>query len=325
MKDEILKYLKESNGFVSGEEMSKHLGVSRTAIWKQINTLKSEGYVIDSYNKKGYRLVEVPDKLTRQELLPVLKTKYIGREVVHFESTDSTNMQARILAERGIREGAIVTSEEQTSGRGRLGRKWNTKKGEAIAFSLVLRPVVKPEDVSGITLVMGTAVRRAIENATSYDAGIKWPNDIILNSKKVCGILTEMSAEMESVNYIIIGVGINVNIDEFPEDIKNIATSLKIETGRAISRKDLLASVLLEFERLYDEFKANGLKNIMDEFKAHSVTLGKHVRIVSVNESFEGYVKDILADGALLIKMPDGTEKKVISGDVSVRGINGYV
>lgn len=325
MKDEILKLLKQSDDYISGEEISKILGVSRTAIWKYINTLKHEGYLIESSSKRGYRLVESPDVLTSAEVLPVLNTTYIGREIMYFDSIDSTNTVARTQASQGCREGLAVIAEEQTAGRGRLGRKWSSPKSTSIAFSMVLRPRIKPTEAPGITLAMGTAVCRAIRRVTSLNAGIKWPNDIIVNNKKVCGILTEMNAEMDAVNYIIAGVGINVNVKEFYEDIKDIATSLCIEKGSIVSRRNILSAVFYEFEEIYNRFKKDGIKSIIDEFKSYSVTLGKTVRVISISESFEGEAVDIVDDGLLFVRLENGEGRKVISGDVSVRGINGYV
>lgn len=325
MKYSILKFLKDSDGFVSGEDISSSLGVSRTAVWKHINELKQEGYVIESSSRKGYKLIESPDRLTKQELMPFLNTRYVGRHIVYFDSIGSTNDEARKIASKGSKEGLVVIAEEQTSGRGRMGRKWTTPKYQAIAFSVVIMPKIKPEESPGITLVMGTAVCRAIREVCSLDAGIKWPNDIIINNKKVCGILTELSAEIDAVNYIIIGVGINANVERFPEEIKEIATSIYLESGRKVSRKELISKVFLEFENLYEDYKINGLKNIIDEFKSYSVTLNKRVNVTSINESFKGQAADILSDGTLVIKLDDGSERKVLSGDVSVRGIGGYV
>lgn len=288
MEDRVSGFLKENKSFVSGQETST-------------------------------------DMLTPEEVLPVLNTNYIGREIIHVQSIDSTNNLAREKAQEGCSEGLVVIAEEQTAGRGRLGRNWCMPPASSIAFSLVLKPKIKPCEAAGITLVLGTALCRALRSTLSVNAGIKWPNDIILNHKKVCGILTELCAGMDTVNYIIAGVGINVNIEEFPEELKDIGTSLYLELGRHISRRDILVSVFLEFEKLYDVFKAEGIKSIIDEFKSYSVTLGSYVKVTTVNESMEGEAADITDDGLLVIKLKDGSRKVVISGDVSVRGINGYL
>lgn len=325
MKERILELLKGSCDYISGEEISEKLKVSRTAVWKHINSLKNEGYIIESSSKKGYLYVKAPDILASYEIYPLLKTNYIGRKIIYFDTLDSTNTEIKKLANQEEKEGLVVISEEQTAGRGRLGRAWASPKYSSVYFSLLLRPMLKPYEVSGITIVMGTAVCRALRKYTGLDVKIKWPNDIIINSKKVCGILTEMNAEIDAVNYIIVGVGINVNISDFNEEIKEIATSLCIELKNDVSRKEVLAILLNEFELLYEEFKSNNLKNILDEFKVYSVTLGGRVRVISVNENYEGLAEDITEDGFLIVKKDNGDIKKVISGDVSVRGINGYV
>lgn len=265
------------------------------------------------------------DDLTPGIFLPVLKTRYMGREYKYFHSIDSTNNEARKAAISGGSEGLVIAAETQTSGRGRLGRSWVTPEYTSIAFSLILKPDMKPCDSAGLALVMGTAVCRALRKAAHLDAGVKWPNDIIVSGKKVCGILTEMDAYGDHINYIVAGVGINVNVDKFPDDLKDKASSIKLEAGRSIPRYVVLASVLMEFEVLYGCFKSKGFGSIVDEFKSMSVTLGKDVSVSSASERFEGRAVDITADGLLVVRLNDGSERKVISGDVSVRGVNGYL
>ncbi|KPU42729.1 bifunctional ligase/repressor BirA [Oxobacter pfennigii] len=325
MKEKILEIIKESMDFVSGEEISKSLGVSRAAIWKHMKALKEEGYIIEAVSKKGYKLLKSPDLLTPKEVLPLINTRFIGREIIYFDVTDSTNNVARQYAMEGFSEGLVVIAEEQTKGKGRLGRPWETKSRQSIAFSVVLRPFIKPQDAPGITIVLGTAVCRALRNITSLKAGIKWPNDVIINGKKVCGILTEMSSEADAVNYIIAGVGINVNTSDFPEELKNIATSLKIEGKKEYERRVLLAEVLYQLESLYKDFKEQGLKNILEEFKSYSVTLNKRVKAASIKGTIEGLACDITGEGLLVIRLDNGEERKIVSGDVSVRGLGTYV
>lgn len=325
MREAILNMLKESNDFISGQEISEKLGISRTSVWKNINVLKSKGYAIESHTKKGYRLISIPDILCPEEVLPVLKTKYIGRRIIHSDSVGSTNVLTCQKASAGFGEGLVVIAEEQTAGKGRLGRKWVTPKSSAIAMSLLLMPRISPADAPGITLVMGLAVCRALKSTLNLNAKIKWPNDIVIGGKKVSGILTEMSAGMDMVNYIIVGVGVNVNIYEFPEDIRKTATSLSIEAGGSVSRKDVLASILLEFEKLYDDFKETRLDKIIDSYKELSATLGKMVRVCSITETYEGQAVDITSDGVLVVKRQNGEERRVLSGDVSIRGLNGYI
>ena len=325
MRENILNMLKESTDFLSTVEISKKLDISSASLSEGMNALKSKGYAIEYNAKKGYRLTAVPDILYPEEVLPALRTKYMGRRIIHFDSVGSTNTIAHRKASEGCGEGLAVIAEEQTEGKGRLGRKWVTPKYSAIAMSLVLKPDISPEDAPGITLVMGLAVCRALNSTSGLDAKIKWPNDVVIGGKKVCGILTEMSAGVDMVNYIIVGAGVNVNIFEFPEDIKKTATSLSIETGGRVSRKDVLASILLEFEKLYDTFKETRLDEIIDPYKKLSSTLGKMVRVSSAAETYEGLAVDITHDGVLLVKCQNGEERRVLSGDVSVRGLNGYI
>lgn len=267
----------------------------------------------------------ISDILSEKEVALLLATKYIGREILYFDSVGSTNDIALSKARQGCGEGLVVIAEEQVSGRGRLGRKWVTPKYASIAFSVVVRPAIEPERTPGITLVMGLAVCRAIEKLTELAPGIKWPNDIVVNRKKACGILTQMVSGDVGKRSIIIGTGINVNVPQFPEELKNTATSLSIESGHTVSRKELLARILFEFEELYNEFRKNGLKNIIGEFKRHSATLGRSVRVISAAENFEGVAEDITDEGILVVRRSDGRERRIISGDVSVRGINGYL
>lgn len=268
---------------------------------------------------------KVYDSLEPGAILPHLFTRYIGREIVYFETVDSTNNAARELALKGAGEGLVIIADSQTSGRGRLNRVWVTPRSSSIAFSMVLKPPIKPCDIPGITLVMGTAVCRALRRMGFLQAGIKWPNDIVLNNKKVCGILTEMSNRVDNVNYVVAGVGINVNTEEFPQEIRAAATSLSKESGGYVQRREVLVSVFEEFENLYDGFKAEGLKSIMDEYRSYSVILGNCVKVDSINESFNGEVCDITDEGLLVIRMDDGSLRQVISGDVSIRGMKGYV
>lgn len=324
MKEDTLSILKDSRSFLPLSEICERLGIPMAQAADDIDDLRSLGYEIEYCAQKGYRLISIPDILYPEEILPALKTKYMGRVIIHCGSISSTNELARKRAASGDGEGLIVIAEEQTGGKGRLGRKWVTPKSAAIAMSIVLTPGTAPSEAPGITLVTGLAVCRAIKSSTGLKAEIKWPNDIIINGKKVCGILTEMSASLDRVNYVIVGVGVNVNIYEFPDDIKDIATSLCIETGSRVSRKDVLSSILLEFEKLYEEFKKTGFNKIIGPYKESCATLGKAVRVISVSESFEGQAVDVARDGALIVRRSDGEVRRVLSGDVSVRGLNGY-
>lgn len=328
MKDEILRLLKDNkDGFISGENISNELGVSRTAIWKVINTIKEEGYVIESVSRKGYRLLNTPDLLTENEILDNLNTNYIGRNIIHFDTIDSTNNKAKELASLGEVEGTTIISEEQTMGRGRLGRTWISPKYKGIWMSIILRPNISPQDASKITQIGAAAVLKAIRDL-ELEAFIKWPNDIVLNKKKVCGILTEMSAEIDKINYLVVGIGINVNIDEyeFPKELKNMATSLKSISHKKIDRKNLVSNILNNFEKLYDELICkNSIDDTIQICKDYSVLLGKEVKIIKNNEEIIAKAIDVNKDGNLVVKYESGETDNIISGEVSIRGLYGYV
>lgn len=327
MKKEILEILKNNkNNFISGEELSNRLDVTRTSIWKHINNLKKEGYIIESISRKGYKLLEEPDILTEEELIIELKDSKFGNNIHYFKTIDSTNTYTKKLALNGLEEGTIVLSDEQTGGRGRLGRAWVSPTGSSVSISILLRPNVEPKDAAKITEIAAAATAKAIHKVIGLDAGIKWPNDIILENKKVCGILTEMSAELSEINYVIVGIGINVNVDNFPDDISKVATSLKRVKKEEVSRKEIVISLVREFERLYyDYINTGSLKKTVEICKNKSVTIGKKVKIISRNSELIATALDISENGELIVKKENGEIIKVISGEVSVRGLYGYV
>lgn len=328
MKNKILDKLKEnSTEFISGENLSKELGVTRAAIWKHINGLKEEGYEIESVSKKGYRIISSPDKLNENEINEILETNYIGKKIIHYDTIDSTNKVAKNLAYNGAETGTVIISEEQTLGRGRLGRNWSSPKGKTISMSIILKPNIPTVIAPKATILGAAAVYCGLEDMGIHTQ-IKWPNDIILNGKKVCGILTEMSGEMDKLNYIVMGIGINVNSEEedFDDEIKIKATSLKIEEGREVNRKQVVAKTLYYLEKYYEKFKVNGdIKDAVEICKKHSIIMNKEVRIISCGIEKLGKVIDMDNDGELLVEYDNGEKEKIISGEVSIRGINGYV
>jgi len=326
VKNKILKILKDNkNQFISGENLSKDFGITRAAIWKYMNALKEEGYEITSISKKGYKLVNSPDILRYEEVEEYLQTKYIGRNILHYNTIDSTNKAAKSLAIEGIEEGTVIVSEEQTSGRGRLGRSWVSPKSSGIWMSIILKPNISPMMASRVTLIGAAAVHKALEEI-NIDAKIKWPNDIVLNNKKLCGILTEMSGEMDKLNYIVMGIGLNVNEEDFSDELKNIATSLKIEKNEHINRKELFGKILNNFEILYDEFKNHGnIASTVNICRKNSLLLGKEVRVINGMKTVTVKVLDLDEDGELLVEYEDKSKGKIISGEVSVRGLYGYV
>lgn len=325
MRKKIINIILDNNReFISGEEISKQLGISRSAVWKHIKSLKEEGYNIESINKKGYRLIEKPkDLLSSQNIVHELNTEFIGSNILHFDTIDSTNTYAKKIASKEV-DGTVVISEEQTLGRGRLGRVWDSKAYEGIWMSIILKPNILPYKTPFLTIIAGASIANALNNL-GVNVGIKWPNDIILNGKKLCGILIELSAEIERVNYIVLGIGMNVKNLSFPSEIENIATSLYKE-GYNLSRVDIVREILCELEKKYLEFVKNENKDkIIDMYKQYSVVLGKNIYIVKNNERELVECIDINLDGNLIVKKSNGTIEEVMSGEVSVRGENGYV
>lgn len=322
MRNEILEYFRKANGeYVSGQQISEALNVSRTAVWKHIKVLKERGYIFESSTKKGYRLIYAPDLLTPLEVSGMLKTDILGKRIVYMEVTKSSNTEAKLIASQGAEEGTIVIAEEQTGGRGRLFRKFYSPFAKGIWFSLILRPTFLPMEASKCTLMAAVAVCKAIRQFGLAEAGIKWPNDILYKGKKIVGILTEMSASMEKIEHIVIGIGINTGIRavEFPEEVREFATSF-LNEGIEISRKELIAAVLYELEKKYFEVERNGFDNVLEEWRKFSVTLGKEVEIVSHGGSYIGKASDIDQDGCLLVETGEGI-KRVIVGDISLRTV----
>ncbi|MBV4420210.1 biotin--[acetyl-CoA-carboxylase] ligase [Clostridium tyrobutyricum] len=328
MKDAILNLLKKSTeDFISGQMISEKLGVSRTAVWKYINILRKEGYTIDSYSKKGYKLISSPDILTYEEVKNTIHTKYIGKKFFYYDSIDSTNTEGKKLAEKGEPHGTVIVSEEQTLGHGRLGRNWSSPKYKGIWASIILRPNADPINVPKTTQIAAAAMIRTLKSL-KIDALVKWPNDIIINHKKICGILTEMSAEINRVNYVVVGMGINANLDktDFNKDILNKATSLKIETNTSIDRKIFLGTLINEFEKLYDEFQENfAVTKSIEICKKYSAVIGNDIKILHSGKEFYAKAIDIEENGELVVQYKDGSIEKLISGEISIRGLNGYI
>lgn len=322
MRSSILDLLRGAgDAYISGEEIANRLGVSRTAVWKHIKELREAGYEIVSHSRSGYSLREAPDVLLPNEIKHGLQTMQIGKNIVYKESMDSTNSQAKRLAAEGAPEGTIVVAEEQGTGRGRLERKFFSPKGKGIWYSVILRPEFMPQEAPKCTLMAAVAVAMAMERF-GLKAGIKWPNDILYEGKKLVGILTEMNAEMDRINYIVIGTGINVNImpEDFPADIRQVATSLAIMKGEKLPRVKFFQAVLESMETLYQTVKTGGFKPVMQAWKKYAITLGQEVNVIGIgkNASFSGIAADIDEDGALLVDTADG-RRRVLAGDVSIR------
>lgn len=325
MKAEILKMLRETDGYVSGQELCNKFGVSRTAVWKAINQLKENGYEIEAVQNKGYHLLSAPDIMNKTELESIHATEWAGCEIYYFDSIDSTNTKAKELAEEGHPSGTLVVADRQTAGKGRRGRSWESPTGIGIFMTLMLKPEINPNNASMLTLVAAMATTRAIRRVTGVPAMIKWPNDIVMNGKKVCGILTEMSAQFDYINHIVIGIGINVHNEDFPEEIAKTASSLYLESGQYIHRASLIEAFLEEFEDVYAEYlKTEDMEGLQKEYDAMLVNRGRQVRVLDPKEPFEGKAMGITKKGELIVDTWE-SRKLVSSGEVSVRGIYGYV
>ncbi|MDP2912768.1 MAG: biotin--[acetyl-CoA-carboxylase] ligase [Candidatus Omnitrophota bacterium] len=320
--EQILSVLRTSaDYYVSGEELCKLSDISRAAIWKHIENLRAEGYEIEASPHLGYRLIAVPDSLIPAEIKWNIKTKVLGKEVISFKKVDSTNAVAYGLAEKGVKEGAVVLAEEQAKGKGRHGRRWISPSKGGIYMSCVLRPEIAPGEIAKITLAAAVAVAKAIRLSSGLSAMIKWPNDILVNNRKVCGILTEMKAEQDSVDFIILGIGVNVNTQS--RYLPKGASSLREEMRRmgwdeALSRIEISRKILEKLEEYYFLLKKDGFKPIIEEWKAFSAMLGSRVRIMLPGRSFEGHAHDVDSDGSLLVRRDEGIIEKVSSGDVVV-------
>ena len=331
-KADILALLRNSKDYVSGQQICDRFGVTRTSVWKVINQLKEEGYQIESVSRKGYRLLESPgDLLSESEISSRLTTKWAGRKLYYFDVTGSTNNDAKRLAEEGNPHGTVVVADVQNAGKGRRGRSWQTLSGTALSFTLLLRPEFAPDKASMITLVMALSVAEAVEETSGAAATIKWPNDIVLNKKKICGMLTEMTMtpEMDEIQYIVVGAGINVNNgsqEEFEEEIRKTATSLRIETGRQINRAALLEKVLVRFEDNYETFlETLDLSRLRDAYQKHLQGVGGEVRVLDPAGEYAGVSQGIDDHGELIVVKENGEKVQVYAGEVSVRGLYGYV
>lgn len=333
LKTEILKILREKSDYVSGQELCDAFGVSRTAVWKAVNSLKNDGFMIDSVTNRGYRLQETPDVLTKSELESRLNTRWLGREFVCFDEIDSTNTELKRMAAANpnLKSGVLAVTDNQVAGRGRRGRAWTAPAGVNVAMSFLLKPGFAPDRASMLTIIAALAVVRGVEEIAirareDVRCSIKWPNDVLLNNKKLCGILTEMSSELDFIHYVIVGIGINVNIEEFPDDIKETATSISLECGQKISRASLVDAVLRAFEELYDIFVGTcDLSGLMEEYNSRLASMNVPVRVLDPKGEFTGISRGINSEGELIVDRDDGTTELVYAGEVSVRGIYGYV
>ncbi|RNB81664.1 biotin--[acetyl-CoA-carboxylase] ligase [Brevibacillus fluminis] len=323
IKQAILNAFREHpDQFISGEELSRNCGCSRTAVWKHIEELREEGYQFEAVRKSGYRLLNVPDSISAEQILSGLTTKKIGRHIYAYDTVETTQRLAHEAAAQGAEEGTIIIADQQNGGKGRMGRPWHSPKGAGIFMSLIIRPDMPLANAPQLTLLTAVAMSKAIEMVVpSVKVQIKWPNDLFVHGKKICGILTELNAEENRVNYLVIGTGVNVNhlLSDFPESLHSIATSLRIESGSSIQRAELVQAYCRSFERELAFYLENGFARIREEWEANSYTLGRVVKVYNQQNEIEGRAVGLGLDGALLVEDAEGYQHQVYSADLDYR------
>lgn len=293
---------------------------------KAVGQLKKEGFSIEAVQNRGYRLMQEEEVYGQHELESRMDTRWAGHPVTFYEVLDSTNLRARLDAEKGAPQGALVVADMQTAGRGRRGRSWSSPAGANAYFTLILKPDFEPDKASMLTLVMAMAVAEGIREVCGLEARIKWPNDIVINRKKVCGMLTELSAQQEYIRHVVIGAGVNVGVQEFPPEIADTAACLEEECGRKVSRTELIVHIMRAFEKYYEKFMETlDFSVLKTAYDSLLVNCGREVRVLDPKGEYIGVSRGIDSAGELLVELPDGSERAVYAGEVSVRGIYGYV
>ena len=333
MKAKILALLREKKTYVSGQQLSESFGVSRTAVWKAVNSLKNEGYPIEAVTNKGYLLRESEEIYSQNDIASRLNTKWAGQTLYFYDVVGSTNAEIKRLAEEGAPHGTVAVADMQTAGRGRRGRSWDSPANTNIYFSILLRPGFAPGRASMLTLVIAHAVAKCFRETLGLsDIGIKWPNDIVMDGKKICGILTEMSVEQDYIQYVVIGVGINVRSQIFPAEIADRAIALDeviakhAQSAARVNRSVLLADILRYFEEDYENFlQTCSMKPLQDSYDKLLVNKDREVCVQDPAGEYKGTARGITETGELIVEMPDGSRREIYAGEVSVRGIYGYV
>jgi BirA family transcriptional regulator, biotin operon repressor / biotin---[acetyl-CoA-carboxylase] ligase len=321
LRKELLDAFTTAGGsYLSGQHIAELLGCSRTAVWKHIEELRKEGFELEAVRRKGYRIVKTPEKITADELRLGLKTKFIGKNIHYEDSVESTQKIAHRLTYEDAPEGTVVIAEEQLSGRGRMNRKWHSPKYTGIWMSIILRPNIPLPKAPQLTLLAAVAIVQAIEDLTGVLPEIKWPNDILINGKKVTGILTELEAEADRINSIIIGIGMNVNQikEDFPPELQDIATSLLIEKGEKISRAEIIKGIFMNLEKLYLLYLEEGFLPIKLLWESYAISIGRQVTARTLTHSIVGKAQGITDDGVLIIEDEQGKIHHVYSADIEV-------
>ncbi|WP_100331397.1 biotin--[acetyl-CoA-carboxylase] ligase [Bacillus xiapuensis] len=319
VKQKLLEAFSQADGdFVSGQVLAEIVGCSRTAVWKHIETLRNEGFQLEAVRKKGYRILTKPDKVTENEVLIGLQTNWLGKEIVYKETIDSTQKEALRLAQEDFKEGTVVIAEEQTAGRGRMTRVWHSPKHTGIWMSVILKPPLPPYKAPQFTLITAVAVVEAIMEVTGLTPEIKWPNDILINGKKVTGILTELQADADQIHSLIIGIGINVNQKHFPEELEEVATSLALETGETVSRSRLIQEILKNMEACYDIYMEQGFADIKKLWEKYAISVGKQITATTISATIKGKALGITEEGVLKLLDEEGTIHDIYSADIEI-------
>lgn len=329
LRQKILQILTERAGsYVSGEEMSRELKVTRAAVWKAVTSLREAGYGISSATNHGYRLESSPDLLSDEAIRAELKTRTVGRSIVLLESVDSTNTYAKKLALEGAADGTVVIAEEQTGGRGRMGRSFQSPRGKGVYLTVIFLPQAEPSALLTLTARTAVAVCDAVEEVCGVRPRIKWTNDILMGEKKLCGILTEMGIEGESgrLQYVVAGMGINVGhrAEDFDETVRTVATSLFLQLGKTVSRARLAARLISRLDSMYSELLA-GSQDYLEQYRADCITVGRQVRVIRGESVRPAFALGIGEDASLLVRYEDGSTEALMAGEVTVRGLEGYI
>lgn len=321
IRNQLIQALSNAEGeFLSGQALAEIIGCSRTAIWKHIEQLRKDGFVLDAVRSKGYRIISTPNKMTKSDILFGLETEQFGRNIYYFDSVNSTQKVAHEVTNEGAPEGTIVIADEQTQGKGRLAREWHSLKQKGVWMSLIVKPNLPPQQAPQFTLITAVAAARAIESVTGLSPEIKWPNDILLNGKKVIGILTELQAEADKITALIIGIGMNVNHsdEDFPEEIKEIATSLALEKGDEVSRVKLIQTFLKTFEKYYHLYLEKGFAPLKVLWESYAISIGKTITATTVAEKITGKAIGITDQGVLKVEDDQGKVHYIYSADIHI-------
>ncbi|MBS4199485.1 biotin--[acetyl-CoA-carboxylase] ligase [Bacillus sp. FJAT-49732] len=319
VKKQLYEALANADGeYLSGQALADIIGCSRTAIWKHIEELRKSGFELEAVRKKGYRLISKPDKLSDHEILIGLETKTIGRHVHYYESVESTQLIAHKVAREEAPEGTLVIAGEQTGGKGRMARPWHSSKQQGIWMSLIIRPKLPPEKAPQFTLITAIACARAIEEVTGLETNIKWPNDILYKGKKLTGILTELQGEADKVNFLVIGIGMNVNQkkEDFPEHVKEIASSLEIEAGHKVSKIEMIQKILKYFEKYYELYMEKGFAPLKILWESYAAGIGKPIIARTITGEISGIALGISNEGILKVEDDEGTIHHIYSADI---------